>query len=92
MRLTDCVCLRVIDLRCGGSHKHISEEESEGLNAPPSLRSFTYPTPAALSSSSHTLWRHCMLYKDGRSDSAALNVSLVGPADVAWNLTYGPAV
>ncbi|KAF5894785.1 Fem-3 mRNA-binding factor 2, partial [Clarias magur] len=53
-----CSCLHAIDLRCGGSHKHISEEESEGVNTPPSLGSFTYPTPAAPSSSHHPLWRH----------------------------------
>lgn len=29
MCLTDRVCLRVTDLRCGISHKHMSEEESK---------------------------------------------------------------
>lgn len=73
MRLTDSACLRVIDLRCGVSHKHMSEEDSEWLNAAPSLSSFTYPTPAAHSSSSHLLWRHCTLYI--HTQSSALHTS-----------------
>lgn len=45
MGLTDCAFLRVIDLRCGVSHKHFREEERRGerLSAPPSLRRFNIP-------------------------------------------------